>query len=188
MKKHIQIIFVATSFIFASFATLDGPAVFVSNAGVVKIKTKGPLGVINATSKKLDGSLDAAKKTFSFSIPVTSFEGFQNSLQKTHFNEKYMESEKIPFATFKGKIIEAVDLAIPGTYPVRAKGSMKIHDVEKEMIIKSKITVKAGGIIAIESSFNVLLEDFKIKIPTIVNQKVDEDIAIEVKMDMATKK
>ena len=78
-----------------------------------------------------------------------------------------MESDKIPMATFKGKVIEELDFAASGVYPIRAKGSMTIHGVEKEIIVKSRMTIKAGQI-TVESVFNVLLADYNIKIPTIV--------------------
>src|SRR5579859_2531044 len=38
-----------------------------------------------------------------FSVPIKEFE-FEKSLMKEHFNEKYMESEQYPKATFQGKI------------------------------------------------------------------------------------
>jgi hypothetical protein len=64
---------------------------------------------------------------------------------------------------------------------------MTIHGVEKEIIVKSKMTIKSGQIM-VESFFNVLLVDYNIKIPTIVNQKVKDDIAVEVKMDLLPEK
>lgn len=39
-----------------------------------------------------------------------------------HFNENYMESEKYPYATFKGKINEDLDLSKAGVYSVSATG------------------------------------------------------------------
>lgn len=64
---------------------------------------------------------------------------------------------------------------------------MNIHGVEKEIIVKSRMTIKSGQI-TVESVFNVLLADYNIKIPTIVNQKVKDDIAIEVKLEMSPEK
>ncbi|MGZ4157647.1 MAG: YceI family protein [Bacteroidia bacterium] len=149
--------------------------------------SKAPAETIKAESKKLSGILDADKRTFAVSIPVNSFEGFNGPLQKEHFSEDYLESDKIPKAVFKGKIIEEVNLALPGTYTVRAKGTMNIHGVDKEMIIKSKI-ISGAGQITVESLFTITLKDFKINIPKIVNQKIAEEIAIDVKMDMGLKK
>ncbi|MGZ4033275.1 MAG: YceI family protein [Bacteroidia bacterium] len=169
------------------FAFSPANSVFVSTSGIVKFVSKAPAETIKAESKKLSGILDADKRTFAVSIPVNSFEGFNGPLQKEHFSEDYLESDKIPKAVFKGKIIEEVNLALPGTYTVRAKGTMNIHGVDKEMIIKSKI-ISGAGQITVESLFTITLKDFKINIPKIVNQKIAEEIAIDVKMDMGLKK
>ena len=98
-----------------------------------------------------------------------------------------MESEKYPYARFKGKIIEDIDYRTTGTYKVRAKGILSMHDVEMERIIKG--TLKIGvGVIQINSDFSVLLEDHNIKLPKIVNQKIAEIIDIKVNMTMIAKK
>ena len=188
MRKRYPILLVLAVFVLhTAFYFVQDGGVFVANNGTVKFTSKAPLETISAQSKKLSGALDAGKRTFAFSIPIKSFEGFNSPLQKEHFNENYMESEKIPSASFKGKIIEEVDLSVAGAYTVRAKGMMKIHDVEKEMIIKSRINVKSGQI-SVETSFNVPLKDYNINVPTIVNQKIAPEILVEVKMDMTPKK
>jgi len=60
-------------------------------------------------------------------------------LQKEHFNENYLESDKYPEASFKGKIIEDIDLDKDGEYEVRAKGELTIHGIMQERIIKANI-------------------------------------------------
>jgi hypothetical protein len=187
MKKYTRLFFLGLiGSLLAGFTLQDGD-VFVSNTGVVRFSSQAPLETIKAESKKLSGVLDVAKRTYAFTVLITSFEGFNSPLQREHFNENYMESDKIPSATFKGKIIEEIDLKTPGSYAVRAKGMMKIHGVEKEMIVKAKVNVKAG-LISVESAFNVPLKDFNINVPNIVNQKIAPEIKVEVKMDMTPKK
>ena len=185
-KRPASIVFFASLFLFSSFLVQEG-GVYISNTGEVKFVSQAPLETIKATSKKLSGVLDTDKRTYAFSIAVSSFDGFNSPLQKEHFNENYMESAKIPSAFFKGKIIEEVDLHAAGSYNVRAKGMMKIHGMEKEMIIKSTITVKAGQINVV-SSFKVALKDFDINVPNIINQKIASEIAVDVKMDLSPKK
>lgn len=131
--------------------------------------------------------LDAEKRTFAFSVPIPSFEGFNSPLQRDHFNENYLESDKIPKVFFKGKIIENVKIELLGTYTLPVKGLMQIHDIEKEIIIKAKIISSTGGEITITSSFSVLLKDFNINIPTVVNQKIASEILVDVKTDMSLK-
>ncbi|HTF27318.1 MAG TPA: hypothetical protein VK625_00660, partial [Flavitalea sp.] len=52
------------------------------------------LELIKAASNKVQGLIDPATNQFAFSVDVKSFQGFNSELQREHFNEKYMESEK----------------------------------------------------------------------------------------------
>ncbi len=188
MKKKSLVLISFASLLLMSFVFVPTGSIYISGNGIVKFISNAPLETITAESKKMSGVLDAEKRTFAFSVPIPSFEGFNSPLQKEHFNENYLESDKIPKAFFKGKIIEEVNIELPGTYTVRVKGAMQIHDIEKELIIKAKIISSTGGKITISSSFNVLLKDFNINIPTIVNQKIASEILVDVKTDMSLKK
>src|SRR4029079_16700282 len=132
-------------------------------SGKISFRSDAPLEVIRASSTDLIGLIDIVKKNFSFKINVHSFQGFNSPLQKEHFNENYMESDKYPEASFKGKIIEDVDLTQDGNYDVRTKGILTIHNVPQERIIKSTVMVKQK-IITVHSEFTVLLSDHNIPI------------------------
>lgn len=147
--------------------------------GKISFKSEAPLELIRASSSELIGLIDINKKVFSFSILMRSFQGFNSPLQKEHFNENYVESDKFPQATFKGKIIEDQDLTVDGTYELRAKGILTIHGVPQERIIKSEVTVN-NKIITVKSSFSVLLSDYNIPIPKVVYQKLANEIKVEI--------
>lgn len=117
---------------------------------------------------------------------IESFDGFNNGLQKEHFRENYMETQKYENATFKGKIIEDIDLSKNGSYTIRAKGIFNIHGTEKEKLVKVKVTIKDKEIL-IETNFEVPLEDHNIKIPKVVNQKIASVIMVEVKANLKPK-
>ena len=151
--------------------TKNGHAEFVSDA---------PLEIIRAHSDDVFGAIDKLKSSFAFGIHIQSFKGFNGDLQREHFHENYMETEKYPIASFSGKFIDPVDFSTNGIYSVRAKGILQIHGIDKERIIKGTITVK-NGMIAINSSFIVSLEDHNIKVPRIVYQKISQQVIIEVK-------
>lgn len=138
-----------------------------------------PLEMISATSQSLIGVLNTEDRRFSFSIPVNTFNGFNSSLQQTHFNEDYLETDKFPQATFKGKIIEEVDLQTEGQYRIRAKGKLEIHGLVEDRIIRCDVSVEPGGI-AVKSEFTVFLDTHDIKIPSIVNQKIAEEILVRI--------
>ncbi len=147
--------------------------------GEIHFKSDAPLEVIEASSNKLKGIIDVEKRSFAFSIPLASFEGFNNPLQKEHFNENYMESSKYPNATFSGKIIENEDLSKEGNYSIRAKGKLNIHGVSQERIIKSNVVVE-GDSLMLSADFSVLLEEHNISIPKIVYQKIANEIQVHV--------
>ena len=154
--------------------------IFLSKEVHIKFTSEAPLELIKANSEKAGGVVDANNKNVAFSIDIDSFEGFNSSLQKEHFRENYMETDKFPKAFFKGKIIEDVDFTKNGTYNIRAKGIFTIHGVEKEKIVKVKMVLK-GSTIDIETSFDVPLEEHNINIPKVVNQKIASIIRVEVK-------
>lgn len=155
-------------------STRDGKAYFLSDA---------PLEMISATSHSLIGVLNIEDRQFSFSIPVNTFEGFNSALQRTHFNEDYLETDIYPQATFKGKIIEEVDLGIPGQYRVRAKGKLNIHGIDDDRIIRCDLRVESSSI-KVKAAFTVFLDNHNIKVPSIVNQKIAEEIHVEIEFVM----
>ena len=157
------------------YGAANGKVNFVSNA---------ELELIKASSNKLKGVIDPATNQFAFTIPVQSFLGFNSDLQREHFNEKYMESEKYPQMTFTGKIIEQVDFTTNGIYVIRAKGDLEIHGQKQTRIIRSTITIE-NGVVNIESDFKVPLADHNIAIPRIVNQKIATEIEVHIETVMS---
>jgi len=154
-------------------------AIYQTVNGKISFSSEAPLELIRASSGELAGLLDNDKKTFSFKINIRSFQGFNSPLQREHFNENYMESDKFPQASFSGKIIEEVDLSKDGDYEVRAKGILTIHGVSQERIIKTNVSVKNKKI-TITGKFSVLLSDHNIPIPIVVYKKLANEIKVEV--------
>ena len=149
----------------------------VLEKGSITFLSNAPLERIEAKSTKLKGLILTSEKTFAFTVDNSSFEGFNGSLQQEHFNENYLESERYPKSYFVGKIVESIDFYKDGKYEVRAKGKLTIHGIEKEKIIKVSLEIKNGRIVA-NAKFNVLLKEYGIYVPSIVNQKIAEEIQV----------
>jgi len=158
--------------------------VYKVTKGSIAFNSDAPMELIKASSNELAGLFDTNTKKFAFRIKVNSFEGFNSALQKEHFNENYMESNKFPYASFDGKVIEDIDYSKPGTYNVRAKGNLSVHGVIQERILKVDITVKQQGV-SVKSNFTVLLADHNITIPKVVHEKLASEIKVEVKAELA---
>jgi polyisoprenoid-binding protein YceI len=99
-----------------------------------------------------------------------------------HFNENYLESEKFPSATFKGKIKESVDLTVAGTHSITAIGSATIHGVTRPIELKGTI-VSSGSSLSLSCQFDVRLVDYKIDVPQLVFSKIAEVIKVSSKMN-----
>ena len=145
----------------------DGHARFFSEA---------TLEDIAAENKDGSSIFDASNGNIVFSIPITSFE-FDKSLMREHFNEKYMESEKYPKATFKGVVTNFEN--IEGTQKVQAKGSMNIHGVTRQVTSEGEIK-KEGDQLRLTSTFIVRLEDYKVKIPKLLWQNIAEEVEVNI--------
>lgn len=173
---------ICCSFIFCSLQ-LQAQKKFSTEKGEINFVSNAELELIKATSNKLQGIIDPATNQFAFSLAVQSFVGFNSALQREHFNEKYLESEKYPRMSFTGKIIEQVDFTTDGSYEVRAKGDLDVHGQKQTRIIKSRIRI-TNGVLSIEADFKVPLADHQISIPRIVNQKIATEIEVSVKASM----
>jgi polyisoprenoid-binding protein YceI len=173
---------VLISFIFG-FLGATAQQKLTTTSGEINFTSNAQLEMIKAASNKVQGMVDPANNQFAFSVQVQTFKGFNTELQRQHFNDNYLESEKYPKASFAGKIIEEVDYTKDGTYEVRAKGNLDIHGQKQTRIIKSKITIK-NGIVTIEALFAVPLTDHNITIPKIVNQKIATEIEVSFKATM----
>ena len=165
-------------------ADLFGQNKFAVTLSSMSFTSNAELELIQASSDKVQGLINAATNQFAFLVAVKSFQGFNSALQREHFNDKYLESEKFPLATFNGKIIERISFTTDGTYAVRAKGELDIHGQKQTRIIKAQLVIR-NGTIEIESRFLVPLADHNITIPTIVSQKIASEIEVEFKATMS---
>lgn len=178
MKQIILILYVL---ILATGLAFSQGELLTADKGLIQLTSNAPLELIECESKGLRGVIDPEKKSFAFSVSISSFHGFNSEIQRTHFMENYMEQKIYPHATFTGKIIEDIPFDTPGTYSVRAKGDLEIHGMKKERIIKGTITITNNSV-QIQTNFNVPLVDHGIAIPKIVRQKIADLIAVSVDM------
>lgn len=161
-------------------------AIYTIKKNLIAFHSNTRTELIKASSTRLKGIIDAGKRTFAFSVAVKTFDGFNSPLQKEHFNENYLESDRYPTASFSGHIIEEDDFTKDGTYNIRAKGKFIIHGVEQERILQGDLIVK-NGMIKLNCIFTVLLAEHDIKIPRIVHEKLASEIKVTVSAEFIQK-
>lgn len=163
----------------------QGQILYATSTGEVSFFSETPLENIQAVNKKTGSIINATTRELAVQMRITDFV-FSNKLMQEHFNENYLESEKYPIATFKGKIKESVDLSVPGSYPVATEGSLTIHGVTKPVVVKGTI-VSTGGELRLDFKFQVRTEDYEIEVPSLVVTKIAEVIEVTGKMTLVKK-
>jgi len=160
---------------------LIGQDLIKCSDGQVSFVSEAPLELISAASDECEGILNLENGQFAFRLKIRSLEGFNSPLQKEHFNENYMESDQFPNATFKGRFLQDIDLTAEETMTYDVKGSIDLHGVAEEYLIKVAISVASDGSIAFDSDFAVELGTHNIEVPRIVYQKIADVIYVNVK-------
>jgi polyisoprenoid-binding protein YceI len=150
---------------------------FTVEKSSVSFYSQAAIEDIKAHTSKSTSLINASTGDIVLVIPIGDFE-FVKSLMKHHFNEKYMETEKYPKATFQGKL-SGFDPTASGVQKATAKGKMTIHGVAKDVEIPGTMTV-AKGKIELESKFMVKLADYKISIPTLLFRNIAEQVEVTV--------
>lgn len=140
---------------------------------------------IRADNKKTTGLFNAETGEIAFSIPIKEFQ-FAKSLMQEHFNEKYLESDKFPKATFQGKI-DGFDAKSSSPQQLKASGKLTIHGVTKEVEIPGTIEKKNDHWV-LNSKFMVKLADYNISIPQLLFQKIAEQVEVTSDLDFKPQK
>lgn len=172
LAKISKVAFISFLFI----ANLSYAQTYVGKGLKVNLFSSTPVEDIRASSKSANAVMLLPKQELTIQIPIKSFD-FEKKLMQEHFNENYMESDKYPFAKFKGTIEPDIDFTKDGDYAVNAKGILSVHGVDKPRTIAGKINIK-NGIISMSSSFDVACEAHKIKIPNLVFTKIAQIINV----------
>lgn len=150
---------------------------YVTANGKTEFFSETPVENIHAVNKTSLVALNTATGDIAARIKIRDFV-FPNKLMQEHFNENYMESERLPLATFSGKITNPPDYTKNGTFPVTASGKITIHGVTKDRELKGKLTVQDGKI-SLQTEFDVALSDHNIEVPTLVFVKIAQVIRVK---------
>jgi len=177
MKKTI-ILFALVGLVSVSFAqkkrtTTSATINFDATTNLDKLaKAENKTGVASLNTKSGEVAFEAIVKNFSFSNPKI----------QEHFNTAgWLDSDKFPKATFKGKItnLSAVNFKADGTYGATVQGNLTMHGVTKPVSTTASIVV-SGKTITTTADFSVKVADYGVNGPAIGAGKVSTDPKISV--------
>jgi len=179
MKKKITFTILIMLVTISSFSQSR----YITKTGILSFSAGTPVEDIDGLNKSALSVIDVATAQVEVAVLIKGFE-FKRGLMQEHFNENYMESEKYPKATFKGKIedFSKIDFKKDGTYEVRSKGTLDLHGVKKEVEVPVTFTI-AKGLPSATASFSIVLEDYKVEIPGAVKDKISKTAAVKLTLD-----
>jgi hypothetical protein len=156
--------------------------------GSISFLSKSPLEDIEATNKNPIIGYNSATGDFQSSVVMKQFK-FKAALMEEHFNENYVESDKYPTATFKGKVNEKVDLMKDGENKVTVTGKLTLHGVTQDVTTEGTITKKGEDVI-VHSAFKIKVADYKIAVPSLYVQNIAEvvDVTVHAALEPFVKK
>jgi len=154
--------------------------VYMTRSGQISFFSKTPMENIEAVNNEVTSMLNPASGEVVFAVLIKSFR-FEKALMEEHFNENYMESDKLPKSTFQGKIKnpDAITFTKDGTYPVTIEGDLTIHGVKQHVAFPGTLVISKNSISA-TSSFQLKPSDYNISIPSLVAEKIAKTIDVKV--------
>lgn len=161
-----------------SFINQAGQDIYACKNVKIALYSRAPIEDINAVSVEGISVYNATTRDLAFSVLIRSFH-FRKALMEEHFNENYLESDRFPQATFKGKIEEEVNPEVDGEFPVKVNGVLTVHGISQKRSITGTLRVHQG-VIDMTSEFQVKCVDHQIEIPKIVFQNIAESIRVQI--------
>lgn len=153
---------------------------FFTKSGKIEFISNAPLEDIDASNKSVTAVLDSKTGSLQFAVLMKGFE-FEKALMQEHFNDDYVESDQYPKAEFKGTITNnnEINYSKAGTYTAKVAGKLTLHGVTRDVATTGIVKVAGDGL-KTTSTFNIKVSDYKIKIPSLVKNKVSNNVKIIV--------
>jgi len=158
-----------------SFGMVNAQNDFITRQGEVTFFSYTSVEDIEATNNIALSLFYPSSKKIGVQILMNAFK-FEKSLMYEHFNESYIESDLHPKAIFEGDIIDFDEEQNEEQTRI-IKGNFTLRGITKPLEIKAKIT-KENGDYVISGSFEVIVDDYKIKIPAILAPNIAENIKV----------
>ena len=166
------------------FPSLIRAQVFSSDSGHVWFFSEAPLENIEAHNYHVACALNLDNGSLAFKVIMNKFE-FEKDLMKKHFNENYLETEKHPYALFKGKIENFQTGMFEGKQELKVvvSGDLTIHGIVNNIRVKAVLKFNNDTIEG-RALFTIRLEDYKIKIPKAVIKNIAEEVDVHIEINL----
>jgi polyisoprenoid-binding protein YceI len=153
---------------------------FITRNGIVSFEASLPsFEEVKATNKSVTAIINTENGEFAALVLVKGFR-FKNALMEEHFNENYVESDKYPKATFKGKISDFdIETLEASKRKMTYNGTLEFHGKTKTLEnLPLTLSKDEAYNIILSGTFDVNVDDFDIKIPKVVSSKLSKIVIV----------
>jgi polyisoprenoid-binding protein YceI len=162
-----------------SASGISAQNIYSTHNGMITFFSEAPVADVDARNEKVKVELNTSTHEVTFDAMMGDF-NFKNNKMGRDADKKYLEREKYPKASFKGKVMGKIDYEKPGKYPATVSGALKIHGTEKKVTEKGTIIVKEKQITLL-ADFYASLKDYNIETPKILGKEMTaEKVLIKV--------
>ncbi len=153
--------------------------VYFTKTGHAQFTSHSTLEDFTGQSDYMTGKINLADSTVDFYLDLsTLYTGI--GLRDEHMHEDYLQVNKYPFASFYGKLTNALDPATTDTQKVTVQGKFKIHGVSRQVEIDGYL-LKRGEELYVNAHWPLQLQNYDIEIPSFLFLRVNRTINVSIK-------
>jgi len=152
-------------------------------------KVKDPFGsIVNGALRvrqgEARGDIDRLQEVGSVNLVIDSSSYNSNiGLRDQDVQEHYLEVQHYPVIRFNSTGIQKVERpqSPEDLWQITVRGRLEVHGVQKEVIVPVRLLYQTNKITA-QGNFRFVLEDFNIRVPTLLFLKAGNQVDVEFRI------
>jgi polyisoprenoid-binding protein YceI len=152
-------------------------------------KIKDPFGnIVNGSLRvrqgEARGDIDRLQEVGAVSLVIDTMSYNSNiGLRDQDVHEYYLEVEQYPVIRFNSTGIQKIERPQSPQDPwqITVRGRLELHGVQREVLVPLRLLYQTNKIIA-QGNLRLVLEDFNIKIPTLLFLKAGNQVDVEFRI------
>jgi polyisoprenoid-binding protein YceI len=161
----------------------------VPDKSQIVTKVKDPFGgIVNGVlllrQGEARGDIDRLQEVGSVSLVIDSRSYNSNiGLRDQDVQEYYLEVQQYPVIRFDSTDIQKIERpqSPEDLWQLTVRGRLELHGVQREVIVPLRLLYQTNKITA-EGSFRIVLEDFNIRVPTLLFLKAGNQVDVEFRI------
>jgi polyisoprenoid-binding protein YceI len=152
-------------------------------------KVKDPFGsIVNGALRvrqgEARGDIDRLQEVGSVSLVIDASSYNSNiGLRDQDVQEHYLEVQQYPVIRFDSTGIQKIERpqSPEDLWQITVRGRLELHGVQREVIVPVRLLYQTNKITA-EGNFELVLEDFNIRVPTLLFLKAGNQVDVEFRI------